>query len=203
MPSNSGMTRAKERAIEAYRLRHIRGLQFPEIADELGVSISHARKLVIAGAKLCVTEELREHEKTATLAELDALRTVAYEYLQGEYLFAQFGKLVTQAVVKVNDLGDVYTEEVPLKDIGPNLAAMDRILRIEKRRADIFGYDAPKRATISVVTEDLIVAEIKRLEAELATAAADTRIGAALDGMPDGFPDTGLPDDGDDSLLDG
>ena len=51
--------------------------------------------------------------------------------------------------------------------------------------------------------EDLIVAEIKRLEAELATADADTRIGAALDGMPDGFPDTGLPDDGDDSLLDG
>lgn len=152
---------ADARAITAYRLRYIEGKQLREIAEQLNVHTASVPKLCSRGVKLCVGEEMRESAKTGALAELDALRTQAYEWMHGEYVFAQFGKIVTDA------------EGKPLKDIGPNLAAMDRILKVEKRRAEIFGYDAPKRSEVKVITEDAILAEIARLEAQMEQAEAE------------------------------
>ena len=44
--------------------------------------------------------------------------------------------------------------------------AVDRVLAIMQRRARLLGLDAPTR--VNVITEDMIDAEIRRLEAELA-----------------------------------
>ena len=55
-----------------------------------------------------------------------------------------------------------------LVDDGPKLQAIDRLLKIERRRAEIMGYDAPKRKELTVISESMIDAEIARLEAELA-----------------------------------
>lgn len=165
---------ADVRAITAYRLRHIEGKQIRDIAEELNCHPKHVQKLVVRGAKLCVAEELRDSARSGTLAELDALRSKAYEYLHGEYMAAQFGKIVTEAVTETDPVtGHERTVDRPVRDIGPNLAALDRILKIEKRRAEIYGYDAPKRTTVNVVTEDAIIAEINRLEAQMAQAEAE------------------------------
>lgn len=48
-----------------------------------------------------------------------------------------------------------------------DLAAIDRALRIMERRAKYEGLDAPTRQTITVITEDMVDAEIHRLEAEM------------------------------------
>lgn len=58
-----------------------------------------------------------------------------------------------------------------------NLAAIDRALKIMERRARYEGLDAPTKSTITVITEDMVDAEIQRLEADMAArgiaAAAD------------------------------
>ncbi len=46
--------------------------------------------------------------------------------------------------------------------------AAEVIIKIMERRAKLLGLDAPVRSTVTVITEDLIDAEIARLEAELA-----------------------------------
>lgn len=48
-----------------------------------------------------------------------------------------------------------------------DLGAIDRALRIMERRARYEGLDAPTRQTITVITEDIIDAEIRRLEEQL------------------------------------
>jgi len=46
--------------------------------------------------------------------------------------------------------------------------AVERCLQIMDRRAKMLGLDAPSRSSVTVVTEDVVDAEIRRLEAELA-----------------------------------
>lgn len=46
--------------------------------------------------------------------------------------------------------------------------ATDRVLTIMDRRARLLGLDAPQRRVVNVIVEDVIDAEIKRLEAKLA-----------------------------------
>lgn len=45
---------------------------------------------------------------------------------------------------------------------------VDRCLSIMDRRAKLLGLDAPTRKIVNVITEDLVDAEIRKLEAELA-----------------------------------
>ena len=47
------------------------------------------------------------------------------------------------------------------------LFAVDRALAISERRARLLGLDAPTRQTVTVITQDVLDAEIQRLEAEL------------------------------------
>lgn len=150
--------RQRAMAMQAYRLRHIEGRQVGQVAAILGCSTSYAIKLARDGAQYMVAEELKDEARSNALTELDALREEAYRYFRGRYVVTQFGKIV------LDDEGR------PVQDIGPNLAALDRILKLEKRRAEIFGYDAPRRSTVNVVTEDAIMAEINRLEAEMSEA---------------------------------
>jgi hypothetical protein len=49
----------------------------------------------------------------------------------------------------------------------PVLQAIDRLLKIQERRARLLGLDAPTQHRVNVLSEDAIDAEIARLEAEL------------------------------------
>jgi hypothetical protein len=56
----------------------------------------------------------------------------------------------------------------PLRDHGPTLAAIDRLLKIMERRAKLVGLDAPVRARVEVVDEATVDRAIAELELELA-----------------------------------
>ena len=57
---------------------------------------------------------------------------------------------------------------------GPKLQAIKTFVAIERRRAEIQGYDAPKRKELTVISEGVVDAEIRRLEAELDAGALET-----------------------------
>lgn len=56
------------------------------------------------------------------------------------------------------------------KALTGNKDAVETLLKIMDRRAKLLGLDAPARARIEVVTEDLIDAEIRRLRDQLGDA---------------------------------
>lgn len=57
-----------------------------------------------------------------------------------------------------------------------HLGAIDRALKIMERRARYEGLDAPTKQTVTIISEDIVDAEIRKLEDQLAAradAAAD------------------------------
>jgi hypothetical protein len=56
----------------------------------------------------------------------------------------------------------------PVLDDAPVLAAIDRLLRIQERRARLLGLDAPTRSRIEVVDDDVARMLVEQLEAEFA-----------------------------------
>lgn len=55
----------------------------------------------------------------------------------------------------------------PVHDVGPVIQAAMGRLRVSERLARLLGLDAPAKARIEVVTEDVIDAAIRQLSAEL------------------------------------
>ena len=55
---------------------------------------------------------------------------------------------------------------------GDDYDAIDRLIKIMDRRARLLGLDAPTRTRVEVITEDVIDAAIRDLEAKLAAADA-------------------------------
>lgn len=86
-------------------------------------------------------DELRQLE----LEHLDQLAAKAWEILQRPHLTVSHGKVIqvtTPAGEKIN-----------LRDDGPTLAALDRLVKIHERRAKLLGLDAPARVdTTGIVT---------------------------------------------------
>jgi hypothetical protein len=58
-----------------------------------------------------------------------------------------------------------------LEDAGPVLSALGQIVRTAESKRKLLGLDAPSRQTVTVVNEDVVDAEIRRLEQELAATA--------------------------------
>lgn len=128
-------------------------LSYRQIADQLGVSVSTAHAMVQRGLADLVgesTEEVRRLE----LERLDHMARAALAVLGKRHL------IVSQGRVAVHP----KTGE-PLLDSGPVLHAIDRLLRVQDRRAKLLGLDAPIR--VETVTMGLVDAEIERLEKEL------------------------------------
>lgn len=133
------------------------GHSYQRIADELGYTsrgaacqdITRALEQAVAEQVISV-EAYREEE----LQRLDALLTEAWAVLKRDHLTVSHGKVV-------------YDDSTgkPILDDGPTLAAIDRILKIQERRAKYLGLDAPTR--VEAITVDAIDAEIARLAAEL------------------------------------
>lgn len=154
-----------ERDAEACRLKS-RGLSYRQIAAQMGYADhTNARRAVERALAETVAEpaaELRQLE----LMKLDAMELAVLEVLERQH-------------VTVNRGDVIYHQGKPLLDDGPVLQAVDRLLRIQDRRAKLVGLDAPKR--LEVITIDAIDAEIARLTAEL-----EQRLAAELDGLDAG-----------------
>lgn len=132
-------------------------MTFAEIGHALGVNASRAHALVSRG--LARTRQEPADELRRLEAErLDLMQLEAMRVLRRAHVIVSHGRVV------MDDDGN------PLIDDGPTLAAIGQLLRIQDRRAKLFGLDAPTKH--EVLTLDAIDAEIRALEQQLGRSAA-------------------------------
>lgn len=171
MPRKTSRARAKEFVLTERRVKLIdyrnEGRKYHEFYAELGYATpSHASKDFQRCLEHVIAEERHSLEvyRQAELMKLDTLSVAAMRVLNRKhYHVAPNGHIVEDP------------NGGPLVDDGPNLAAMDRLIRIGDRRAKLLGLDQPQR--LEVLTIDAIDAEIQRLHSEI--AALGTEAGQA------------------------
>lgn len=137
--------------------RYCIGRTLSQAAEHFGLNkstISRARRRAIAAAVVPAGQEAI----AAEMIELEALRHEAWTVLRANHVHVADGRVV-------------HDDGQPVTDHKPVLMAIDRLLRIQERRAKLQGYDAPSRAEVRV-TDDL-TAQIEELAAELGAAAGD------------------------------
>ena len=147
-----------ERRKKATQMRQA-GASYETIARTMGYkSASNAVQDVqryLAETAQEATAEVRAME----LARLDMLWQKAMAVLVRNHITVSNGKVIS-------------VDGKNLVDDGPTLAAIDRLLKIQERRAKLLGLDAP--AKHEVVTIDAVEAEIAKLTAELAATTVAT-----------------------------
>lgn len=132
------------------------GSSYQQIADALGYTTRGAAcQDVTRALETAVFEQARSVEayREEELQRLDVLLAEAWAVLKRQHITVSHGRIIK------DDLDE------PILDDGPTLSAIDRILKIQERRAKFLGLDAPQRH--EVVSIDAVDAEIARLSAEL------------------------------------
>lgn len=132
------------------------GARYQEIADTLGYSSKSSAIVDVQRALVATTREPADEVRALELQRLDMMWQAVLEVLR-------------QSHVVVNNGRVIYLGDEPLTDYGPVLAAIDRLLKIQERRAKYLGLDAAKQ--FEVVTVDAIDSQIRALTAELERAA--------------------------------
>jgi hypothetical protein len=127
-----------ERNAAAARMRHD-GHTYQAIADELGYASQGAAYDGVKAAMLAVVAEPAAEVRQMELDRLDELWQAAVTVLRKRHLAHSGGKLV-EAIID--------GAEVQLEDSKPVLDAIDRLLRIQARRAALLGLDAPTKAEV-------------------------------------------------------
>lgn len=144
-----------ERDREACRLRS-RRQTYQQISDALGYgSASNARRAVqktLAAIPRDAAEELIQLE----LDQLDMMTAAVIEVLEANHYVVSQGRLIY-----------LHEDAPPLTDDAPVLAAVDRLLKIQERRARLLGLDQPTKATVTHAAAD-VDAAVAELAAELA-----------------------------------
>ncbi len=153
-----------ERDAEACRLR-IQNLTYRQIAKVLDVSV-HTAYEGVQRALRDTQQEPADGVKRLELERLDELAQKVTEVMLATHYVVSQGKVVS-----------LSRDGEPLLDDAPVLQAVDRLLRIQERRARLLGLDAPQR--VSVDAQNL-GEEIKTLLGAL-----------AVEGDPEGVPDDG------------
>lgn len=124
-----------ERDAQAARLR-TRGYSYQRIAEELGYNqkgdAHHAVKRVLDATVRDAGDELR----TLELERLDSMYVSVVEVLERKHFTVSNGKII-------------YMGDDPLEDDAPVLMAVDRLLKIQERRAKLLGLDLPQKVEVS------------------------------------------------------
>jgi predicted DNA-binding protein YlxM (UPF0122 family) len=156
-----------ERRAQVLKLR-VASVSVGQIAQQFGISESavHAdvRRALEQRTKM-LDEALNEY-RSMELEKLEAMERAAWGVLHRKHY------LVSLQSGKVARHPD--TDE-PLLDDGPTLAAIDRLVKIQDRRAKLLGLDAAQKIQAEVTTTDAatVDAEIARLFAELVTGGQE------------------------------
>lgn len=170
-------SRAKKAAVAARREKlialRLKRRPYREIYAELGYKSPYAASRDFNRAleeNLVAVRTSVEVYREAELLELDDLAVIAHKVMDTiHYAHGSGGRVVCHPVT-----GDA------LVDDGPRLAAMDRLLRIQDRRAKLLGLDAATK--FEVLTIDALDAEAARLNAELAALDSEAPTPAADQG---------------------
>lgn len=166
-PRSIELRQKENRAIE---LRS-KGWSLAAIAAELGyASSSSVLDAIQRGLDRAPAETAPMHRALMDV-KLDGYEKIAYDVLERfHYVVVTSGPKAGSIVYAPPEDG-----EAPLQDSAPVLAALDRLLRIQERRAKLHGTDAPSKRSVEVVTKDALVAEMERMSQEMADAEGAAR----------------------------
>lgn len=140
-----------QRDIRAAELRS-ESLTWMEIAEKLGYeSPSGAYKAAQRGWQSIPTENLAE-ARALELAKLDRREQAMLRIMEAEHFAIDHGRVV-------------LWKRKPQVNPMPNIAASNALGQIAKRRAALLGLDAPPRRYVEVITEEMMLEELKRLAA--------------------------------------
>ncbi len=146
-----------ERDREACRLR-ARRWTYQQISDHLGYGGGPNARRAVQKTLAAIPRDAAEELIQLELDQLDMLTDAVLKVLEAEHYTVSNGRLIY-----------LHEDAPPLTDDSPVLAAVDRLLKIQERRARLLGLDAPAKATVTHAKADVDAAV-----AELAQALADT-----------------------------
>lgn len=135
-----------ERDAEAARLRS-RGMSYRAIATDLGVEVAAAHAAVQRALAAVVAEPAAD-VRALELDRLDAMYAAVLGVLERKHITVNNGKVI--------QLPDEDGKLTPLEDDAPILQAVDRLLKIQARRAALLGLDAPVKAETGVTLNYVI-----------------------------------------------
>ena len=124
-----------ERDAEAARLR-TRGWDYPRIAEHLGFAGRSGAYAAVQRALKLTVEEPAAEVRAMELERLDRLYEAAVGVLERHHVTVSQGRVV-------------QLDGEPLPDDGPVLQAIDRLLKIQERRARLLGLDAAQKMDVS------------------------------------------------------
>lgn len=136
----------------------LKGRLFEDIWEELGYSSrGHATKDFSRAFAERIAEQRESIEvyREVELTRLDQLTLEAIQVLKTRHY----------AITPAGKVGRHPETDEVLIDDGPTLAAIDRLLKIQARRAKLLGLDAPQK--MEVLTIDAIDENIRELNRQL------------------------------------
>ncbi|MCT2591138.1 hypothetical protein LHJ74_14685 [Streptomyces sp. N2-109] len=122
------------RDADACRLR-ARHHTYQQIADLLGYGHKSEAYRGVQRALKDTVQEPADEVRALELDRLDQLARAATDVLERQHVTVSHGQIVRQ-------------DGEPLLDDGPVLAAIDRLLKIQERRAKLLGLNAPSRVSV-------------------------------------------------------
>ncbi len=150
---------------------HLRGqgLTYSEIGVEMRCSSRTAlRRVQRAYGRMPGPAAAVERQRM--LGELEDMALAVYGVMEAAHVAISAKGVVTVAVETPTG-----TVTVPVPDDHPVLEAVDRLLKIQERRARLLGTDAPSKRSVEVVTKDALVAEMERMTREMADGEGGPR----------------------------
>jgi len=159
-----------ERDAEALRLKG-RGMSLQRISDQLGYGDKGNVSRAITRAVDAVQAPAVREYVAQQLDVLDDLTCAALAVLEREHIVVSDGRIVYEGPQPAE--GEV-DDRSPLRDDGPVLAAIDRMLRIAERRSRLLGLDAATKseAAVTVDVSGEVAALVERARAARAGEGA-------------------------------
>ena len=170
---------AAELAADAARLRS-HGLTIRQIAERQGCSVGAAYKRLQRAVK-AVPVEAVEALRAIECERLDAVIARFWDIVGADHPYISHGRVMSiQVGIELREDGtealDADGKTIPVyervQDAGPVMAALAGIIRASESKRKLLGLDAPTKAQIHVITEDMVDAELRRLEDEIAATGA-------------------------------
>ena len=139
---------------------HVARLTEREIAAQLELAKSTVHDSIKRGRALNRSPEAAELKKDE-LAELDRISRQLWAIALDDHPKVDHGR-----VIYLPNPADPSNRKV-LLDKRINMQAYRELRMVQGRRASLLGLDAPAQHRVDVITEDVLEANIRRLEAEL------------------------------------
>lgn len=128
----------EERQLGIVALRQQEHLTFGAIGQQYGISGHRAREIYYKAMREIPIAEINAY-RAEQLDRFAELRAEAYRILKADHPVVHSGEVVL----------DPETNQ-PMQDAGPVLAAIDRILNIDRQEAALLGLNAPAKHQLQV-----------------------------------------------------